>query len=134
MREDPSLAKLDKVLVLDIWDAQFGRSRVYSIPKPMLDHSLICLDSGEIRTNTSKLFRFERWWLEYDEIYDLIQMNWSLQSGEEMLLTFFAPNCEDCDGSWQDGIGGFVDLQESGRRSCCKGLKPSKKERSSLIS
>lgn len=78
MRETSCLAKLDRVLVTDSWEARFGLSKVYSIPRPTLDHALKCLDSGEYGPIPKRIFHFERLWLEHNEVHKLIRMNWSL--------------------------------------------------------
>lgn len=84
IREDPYLVMLDRVLVSYTWEARFGQSKVYSIPKPMSDHAPICLDSSKIGPKASILSQFKKWWLEHDDDHNMIRMNWSLPIGEGM--------------------------------------------------
>lgn len=72
------MAKLDRDLVSDTWEARFSLSNAYSTPRPVSDHAPIYLDSGENIPKTSKLFRFEKWWLQHDEVHKIIHENWSL--------------------------------------------------------
>lgn len=53
MRENPSLAKLDRVLVSIDWASKFNGAYVQSI-RPTSDHVSICLRSGEIRQKRAK--------------------------------------------------------------------------------
>lgn len=77
MREDPCLAKLDRILISDNWEARFDLSRVYSCPRPTSDYTPICLDLDEMSTKHNKLFLFEKWWLKNEEVHEMFRSNWS---------------------------------------------------------
>lgn len=62
MRAIPFLAKLDRVFIFDEWD-KFGLATAYSVRRPTSDHVPIYL-SLEENCKKSKIFRFEKWWLQ----------------------------------------------------------------------
>lgn len=61
IRENRSLAKLDRVFILEGWDGKFGLTMVFSIRRPTSNHMSICLSSGETRKKLRRIFRFEKW-------------------------------------------------------------------------
>lgn len=81
MLEDPNLAKLNKFFVLEAWDSKFPLVEIISLHRPTLDHIPRCLNLREGVPHTSKYFRFEKWWLEYREVHDLIKESWSQRTG-----------------------------------------------------
>lgn len=68
LREDPSLAKLDRIFVSDYWDDCFGLARVTSVLRPISDHMPICPNSSERTRRKKWIFYFEKWWLEPGEL------------------------------------------------------------------
>lgn len=61
MREDPCVAKLDRVLVAKNWKARFSLAKIYSCPRLISDHTPVYLDSTGRSMKHIKLFRFEKW-------------------------------------------------------------------------
>lgn len=60
MRDNPSLAKLDRVLISQEWEDRYPLASVASLPRPMSDYVPICLSSGELTQPIKDQFRFER--------------------------------------------------------------------------
>lgn len=47
LREYPSLAKLNRVLILEEWESRFSLASTSTVMRPTLDHILVCLKTGE---------------------------------------------------------------------------------------
>ena len=70
------MAKLDRFLVTDEWDAHFGGVVWISMPRPTLDHFPILLEGWGLAERGPLPFRFENMWLKVDEFKNLINEWW----------------------------------------------------------
>lgn len=77
LREVPSQARLDRALLSNGWERRFPNSGAHMIPRPVSDHVPICLGMGERVSGRHRLFRFENWWLQYQEVGDPIKESWT---------------------------------------------------------
>ena len=75
-REQPTLVRLDRVLVNAAWNLSFLQSTVSCIPTTASDHAPLLL-SFSTNTPRSKLFRIENHWLEMAEPCNIISQAWS---------------------------------------------------------
>lgn len=81
MRLNSVMAKLDRVFVFENWDVKFSLAEIRSLQHPTSNRIPISLISGEMKQKTHKRFHFEKWWLEYGEVYDLIRESWVQRTG-----------------------------------------------------
>ncbi|KAL4191825.1 hypothetical protein AMTRI_Chr06g190990 [Amborella trichopoda] len=72
----PSLSKLDRLLLSSNWEEQFPGTHALAIPKPTSDHCPILLDTLAVRRGL-KPFRFELAWLEENSLSTLIPTWWN---------------------------------------------------------
>lgn len=73
MRENSHLAEIDRILVSNIWDSKFPWVEVFSVQRPISDHTPICLNSREGTLYAHRCFHFKKWWLEHKEVHDIIK-------------------------------------------------------------
>lgn len=66
------MARLDKIMVMDDWEARFLRSLVQAILRPTSGYIPICLFSGEDRDRSKRHFQFEKWQFKQPEVVDII--------------------------------------------------------------
>jgi hypothetical protein len=64
----PILAKLDRIFVSNDWVVASPLVRINALPKEISDHTPLPIDSGSNISFGKKTFRFERWWLEREQI------------------------------------------------------------------
>lgn len=76
MREEPSLAKLDRVMVSEDWKAKFRLAIAITLKRPISDHVPICVKWGETRERKSRISHSEKWWLGYEEVHQLVRQSW----------------------------------------------------------
>jgi hypothetical protein len=62
-QENPTLEKLDRILINHEWENLFPLSSARKIPRVMSDHNPIIMDTKESVEVRSKEFRFEKSWL-----------------------------------------------------------------------
>lgn len=77
------MAKLDRVFVSSEWETKVSFATVNPIRRPSSDHVLIKLDSGKLRQKKKRIFRFEKWSLEHEEVYEIIRHSWAQQTNKE---------------------------------------------------
>jgi len=80
------LARLDRVLVLADWDTIFSLASLRSLSRTTSDHVPFCLDISENLAPKSKIFHFEKMWLDnpgcvvvVKESWEALYLNWMLQ-------------------------------------------------------
>ncbi|XP_073355271.1 uncharacterized protein [Aegilops tauschii subsp. strangulata] len=74
-REEPTLIKLDRVLVNAEWNLGFLNTTAAALPATTLDHVLIGVELSR-EAIKSPLFRFENHWLHIPELRDIISQSW----------------------------------------------------------
>ena len=71
-----SMSRIDRVLVSTDWEEHYPDVVQKLLPKPILDHNLVLLEtSGMARGKSS--FKFENMWLKVSEFVDKVQEWWS---------------------------------------------------------
>ena len=76
------LAKLDRIFVTTSWEVVFPLTRVRALDRLPSDHNPLVLDSGDNVSFGKKHFCFEKWWLEKDSFFKLVEKVWSAPCGE----------------------------------------------------
>ena len=74
-REEPTLIKLDQVLVNAEWNLGFLNTTGAAIPATTSDHVPISVEFSR-ETSKSPFFRFENHWMHIPEFKDLISQSW----------------------------------------------------------
>ena len=69
------MARLDRFLITEEWDCQFGKVTQSILPRPISDHSPILLEGGTWLNGPSP-FRFENIWLKVEGFKELIRDWW----------------------------------------------------------
>ncbi|KAK1318217.1 hypothetical protein QJS10_CPB04g01551 [Acorus calamus] len=82
MREDPAMAKLDRVVVDGEWEERFPCCSVLGLPRTTSDHIPLLLQGG-LRERRKRMFRFESWWTLCPDLEEVVR------------------------GSWEAGVGGY---------------------------
>jgi hypothetical protein len=75
-QKNPTLVKLDRILVSASWDLNYSNSFAWSKARIGSDHSPLVLDTGEHGASKPKYFFFEEKWLHHEGFYDLFKSKW----------------------------------------------------------
>ena len=70
------MARLDRFLITDDWEALFGGARQNLLPKPLSDHHPILLEGDNCFVRDPLPFRFENMWLKKESFKTLINDWW----------------------------------------------------------
>ena len=75
-QQDPTLERLDRVLISESWEKLFPLSSLRKLPRELSDHNplLLCTDQNKIRN--SKAFCFETSWLKHQDFIPKISEIW----------------------------------------------------------
>jgi hypothetical protein len=71
------MSSLDRVLATTDWESCFPLNVVKALPKPVSDHTPLLIDTMSRARPIARMFRFEKWWLNYPDFYDVIRKAWS---------------------------------------------------------
>lgn len=71
-RENPHMARLDRFLISGEWNSIFPNSKQQALPNTSSDHCLI-LFTARTAFKVSKLFRFENFWLSFDDFKEMVR-------------------------------------------------------------
>jgi hypothetical protein len=71
------MASLDRVLATTIWETRFPLTVIKALPKPVSDHTPLLIDTMSAARPISRMFRFEKWWLNYPDFSEVIRKAWS---------------------------------------------------------
>jgi hypothetical protein len=80
-QSDPIMATLDRFLASTGWDSKYPLTTVRDLPKPVSDHTPLLIDTCSRVLPPPRLFRFEKWWLDYEDLSKIIQDTWSANCG-----------------------------------------------------
>lgn len=75
-QENPTLEKLDRVLINDEWEKFFPLSIIHKTVRFMSDHNPIIISTGSKHTGKRKPFRFETSWLKQEGLKEKIKEIW----------------------------------------------------------
>ena len=70
------MARLDRFLITDDWEAHFGVAKQSLLPKPTSDHHPILLEGGGSQVRGPIPFKFENMWLKETGFKNLIYEWW----------------------------------------------------------
>jgi hypothetical protein len=74
----PTFEKLDRVLVTTEWEEKFPLTTVQALPRVILDHTPLLLNSDKTSTSDNETsFKFEYGWLRRDGFVEMIREIWS---------------------------------------------------------
>jgi hypothetical protein len=76
-QKNPTLKKLDKILINFEWENLFPLSSARKIPRLMSNHNPIILDTHEKIEPKSKKFRFEKSWIKHPEFLTRVEKDWN---------------------------------------------------------
>ncbi|KAK1262730.1 hypothetical protein QJS04_geneDACA000980 [Acorus gramineus] len=76
MREEPSLARLDRALIDEEWEEMYPNCGVRGLPRVTSDHVPLLLESSSTARRPRGPFRFESWWCEVEGVEGLIRQSW----------------------------------------------------------
>ncbi|KAK1310058.1 hypothetical protein QJS10_CPA08g01031 [Acorus calamus] len=79
MREVPTLAKLDRVLICPDWEEAFPRCSVQGLPRITSDHTPLLLISSDASLKTPQ-FKYESWWSECEGVEEVVRACWMTRS------------------------------------------------------
>ncbi|KAK1316062.1 hypothetical protein QJS10_CPA05g01627 [Acorus calamus] len=80
LREEPSLARLDRVLMDSEWKAKFPGCEVVPLPRVVSDHVPLLLKEGGA-AHVPVCFCFEAWWLSVEGFSEVVMESWSADTG-----------------------------------------------------
>ena len=75
-QEHPTMAVLDRILASTDFENQYPIANVRSASRLGSDHVPLIMDFGLHQTKKDHLFRFEKWWLEHEDFYDIVVDTW----------------------------------------------------------
>lgn len=78
LRESPSLAKLDRILVSPEWEYHYPLAVVQACHRLTSDHVPLNLIIGGNDHCKKRQLRFEKMWMKSDEIGNIIKRSWEL--------------------------------------------------------
>lgn len=76
-QEDPTLEKLDRILVSKDWEEIFPTAMVKRLPRGVSDHNPLILSSGMLKPQKFIQFKFELNWLEYPDFLSAVEKIWT---------------------------------------------------------
>jgi hypothetical protein len=75
-QRDPTLIKLDRILVSDSWEANFPTCQAWSKARVGSEHCPLVLNTGETGMARPSNFSFNEPWLLQEGFSELIQNKW----------------------------------------------------------
>ena len=108
------MARLDRFLITEEWDCQFGKVTQRILPRPISDHSPILLEGGTWLNGPSP-FKFENMWLKVEGFKELIRDWWQsfeFRGTHSYVLMEKIKALKVKLKAWNKGVFGNVDEQK----------------------
>ena len=108
------MARLDRFLITEEWDCQFGKVIQSILPRPIYDHAPILLEGGTWLNGPSP-FRFENMWLKVEGFKELIRDWWQsfeFRGTYSYVLMEKMKALKAKIKEWNKGVFGCVDEQK----------------------
>jgi hypothetical protein len=74
--QTPTFEKLDRILVSTYWEVKSPQVIVRALPRGILDHTLLLLDTGTSSQPKANSFKFELAWLFKDGFHEKVKEVW----------------------------------------------------------
>jgi hypothetical protein len=74
--QTPTFDKLDQILVSMEWELKYPMVTVHALPRVILNHCPLVLNTGMSSQHTSHMFKLELVWLLKDGFYDMVTRIW----------------------------------------------------------
>jgi len=71
------MAVLDRVFIFTELDSLYPNISIASAARAGNDHVPLIINFGVDTSPKPYLFRFEKWWLEHEDIYHVIEKSWN---------------------------------------------------------
>ena len=71
------MAILDRVLATTNFEAFYPSANIKGISRLGSDHVPLVINFGTSHERKPYLFRFEKWWLEQESVYDIVKNSWN---------------------------------------------------------
>ena len=76
-QDNPIMAVLDRVFISTDLDSLYTNISISSAPRAGSDHVPLIINFGVDTIPKPYLFRFEKWWLEQEDICHVIEISWN---------------------------------------------------------
>jgi hypothetical protein len=83
---DPTLEKLDRILVTKEWEQLFPRVQVYKLPREISDHKLLPMMTRQSPISRKRDFRFEIYWLKNADCMERVKEIWGQPTQDSKAL------------------------------------------------
>ena len=77
-QQNPTLEKLDRILISDDWEKLFPLTNLRKLPRELSDHNPLLLYTEQSTYKKSKAFCFETSWLKHQEFLQKISEIWDV--------------------------------------------------------
>ena len=77
-QQNPTLEKLDRILISDDWEKLFPLTNLRKLPRELSDHNPLLLCTEQSTHKKSKAFCFETFWLKHQEFLQKISEIWDV--------------------------------------------------------
>jgi hypothetical protein len=82
----PTLEKLDRILITWEWEKFFPSVHVYKLPREISDNNPLSMVTRQNPTSRKRDFRFERYWLKNDECMEKLREIWGQPTRDSKAL------------------------------------------------
>ena len=105
-QKDPTLIKLDRILVSDSWESNFPSCFAWAKARIGTDHCPLILNSGEQGFSRPSYFSFNEQWLVEEGFDGLVQGKWQNFKSSFALHSYSLDNWHGCLGSLRKFLKG----------------------------
>jgi hypothetical protein len=87
-RPSPTFSKLDRIFTTHDWNNIRGtpiEATVKDMPTTISDHTLLLLTIKPMRRHKTRIFKFERYWLQFSETREIVKKAWQISNPSSIL-------------------------------------------------